>query len=83
MHCPITRKRSFQDESTALEALVNNHSRNFHDVEAGPRNIYACQHCGNWHFTSKGEVHPFLTDEENKSQMKADRLAWHWERKLR
>ena len=83
MHCPVTHKRSFQDEFMALEALMNNHAQNFHKRESGPINIYQCDHCGDWHFTSKGEIHPDLRKDETQLRIKTERLGAHWERKLR
>lgn len=83
MFCPVTRKRSFSDEALALNALLQNQSNNFHKEEAGPINIYECMHCHDWHFTSKGERHPDLDQSELSEMMSKERLANHWERKLR
>lgn len=76
-------KRLFESEAIALEALIQNHIVNTYNVGEGPRNVYLCNECGSWHFTSKGETHSFLDDEETMAKIKKERIASHWERKLK
>ena len=83
MHCPVTRKRSFESREIAEEALRHHHTRQFHADDQGPVNVYECDHCGQWHFTSKGPVHQLLQDASFKDHMKREREAFHWERRLR
>ncbi len=83
MHCPVTRKVCFDSEVIAEEALLSHHARQFHRNHSGPINIYQCEHCGSWHFTSKGEIHPKLRAPEQLAQLRKEREAFDWERKLR
>ena len=83
MFCPVSKKVSYPDEALALEALIQHHIRNFHDSGRGPVNIYQCDHCGDWHFTSKAERHPDLDSPEVMQRIQRERLGDHWERRLR
>jgi len=67
----------------ALEALIQNQIQNFHREGAGPINIYQCDHCGSWHFTSKGGIHPELQTPALKEKIRKERLGQYWERRLR
>lgn len=79
--CP-SGKRSFIDEELAFEALIQHHVINEYPSNQGPRNVYQCEDCGNWHFTSKGYKSP-LEDAEIQSRINKERLANRWERKLK
>lgn len=76
-------KKCFELESLALEALVQNHIINEYPRDEGPINIYECEKCGYWHFTSKGLKHTHLEDPEIQDRIKKERQANYWERKLR
>ena len=82
MFCPITKKVSYETEHIALEKLIQNHIRNFHQGQ-GPTNIYQCDHCSNWHFTSTGTKHPDLDSPKMKEEIKKEQLGDYWERRLR
>jgi hypothetical protein len=83
MFCSVTRKRSFDSEELALEALFQHHISQHHPDGRGPVNFYLCDHCSQWHFTSKGEPHFKLVSEEGKSRIKKEREGTYWERRLR
>lgn len=72
-------KRSFESEQLAEEALIQNHIRNEYRAGQGPINIYECDECGCWHFTSKGMKHDLFNDEEVIHRINAERRAFHWE----
>lgn len=78
-----SNKNSYETEDLAIEALLQNHIRNFHRTNGGPINIYTCRECGLYHFTSKGEINKALLDESNKKRIKKEQQADYWERKLR
>lgn len=82
MEC-VTGKRPYETEGMALEALIDIRGRNNYRANSGPINIYQCQDCGQWHFTSKGPVHPLLTSEETQKRISSQNEAEFWERKLR
>ena len=83
MNCHVTGKISFDSEVIAEEALLSHHARQFHQPGQGPTNIYQCDHCSCWHFTSKGEVHSALQSDDSRARLERERLGTHWERKLR
>ncbi len=78
-----TGKRCFETEAIAEEALIQNHIVNHYQGQEGPKTIYQCDECGNWHFTSRGQFHPLFEDEEVVDRIKRERLANSWERHLR
>lgn len=79
----ITGKRIFHSEELAKEALIQHHIINDYKHTTGPINVYSCQECGNWHFTSKGERNEIFEDEAMVEYIKRERRAWHWEKGLR
>ncbi len=79
----ISQKRFYDTEQLALDALIQYHIRNAFEKNQGPKNIYQCDNCGGWHFTSKGNYHTYLTDAEGKEYIKKERKAFYWEKKLR
>ena len=83
MFCSVSRKVSYASEALALEALIQHHIRQHHSPGKGPVNIYLCNHCGEWHFTSKGEHHPELQLPETQARIKKEREGLYWERRLR
>ena len=80
MKC-VTGKVCFDSRELAEEALIENHARYYRGTNSGPINVYECRDCGQYHFTSKGEVSDVLN--QKKGDINAQREANHWERKLR
>ncbi len=76
-------KRSFDTYDLAIEALIQHHIINEYRKGEGPINVYECNECGNWHFTSKGEVNPLFEDDATQRRIKNERRANYWERHLR
>ena len=79
----ISGKRLYADKQLAEEALIQHHIRNEFSNHQGPINVYQCEECGNWHFTSKGNKNILLDDEEVVKRIGKERLAFQWERKFR
>ncbi|MEO9966085.1 MAG: hypothetical protein ABJF11_09870 [Reichenbachiella sp.] len=77
----MTNKICYASKEIAEEALVENRSRHYHSENSGPINVYECRECGNYHFTSQGEISELI--KKNKSKIDANREANFWERKLR
>ncbi len=67
----------------AIEALIQWHIRNSPGGTDGPKNVYECEECGNWHLTSKGMNHSKLRDSEILEYIRKERRAFEWEQKLR
>ncbi|WP_420578471.1 hypothetical protein [Ekhidna sp.] len=76
-------KRSFDSHTLAEEALIQHHIRNDYQKGQGPLNVYECQECGNWHFTSQGPEHELFGDPEMVKRIESERRAFLWERRLR
>jgi len=74
-------KICYDSEAIAQEALIQNHARNNYAAGQGPINIYECDICGSYHFTSKGSPHPIL--EEEKDRIKKLREGYNWEDRFR
>ncbi len=76
-------KRCFETESIAVDSLIQHHIINDYPKGEGPINVYECEECGNWHYTSKGERNKILEDPETKAQIKKEHIANYWGRRLR
>lgn len=79
----VSGKKGYLTESDALNALVDQRGRFNYRSNSGPVNVYACDDCGEWHFTSKGEVHQLLQSADVQKRIADQREADFWERKLR
>ncbi len=79
----VTGKKVYENESIAIEALIQHHIMNEFGEKEGPINVYSCLECGNWHFTSKGPKNDIFEDVEVVQRIKKERLAFQWERKLK
>ncbi len=77
-----TGKRVYLTESLAEDALIDAHSRNDYSG-SGPVNIYRCEECGYYHFTSKGMMNEKLASQISNGKMKNQQEANRWMRKLR
>ncbi len=76
-------KRSFSSLELAEEALIQHHVRNDYKHGEGPINVYQCEYCNEWHFTSKGSKHDLFDDSEVQKRIETERRAFQWEQKLR
>ncbi len=79
----VTGKTCFDSMEIAEEALIQNRIRNYHVDGMGPINVYQCENCGSWHFTSKGEPSKLLSLKETKERIRKGGEAYYWERKLK
>ena len=73
-------KRSYLSEETAVTALLEVRSRFAMNSSV---TVYLCENCGQWHLTSRGQLHPKLAALLNSGEINRLREAEHWERKLR
>ena len=80
--CP-SGKRLFENQAIAEEALLQNHIMNDHRRGGGPINVYLCNDCGSWHFTSKGIRNGLLDDPEIIRKIESAKRAFEWERRLK
>ncbi len=77
MNCP---KRSYLSEELAITALLEVRGR--FEMNSSVT-VYCCEDCGQWHLTSKGDIHPQLKVFLQSGKINRQREAEYWERKLR
>lgn len=77
----VSGKKAFENRHLAEEALIEHMIRFNHTAGRGPVNIYECEDCGLFHFTSKGNPHPIL--EQKRDYIKRQQDARDWENRLR
>ncbi len=70
-------------EHQAELALIQARARFGIDLTKGPVNFYACNSCGTYHLTSKGEINSILEDPLVKDAIKKEHLAASWEDRFR
>jgi hypothetical protein len=78
-----TGKVSYDNKEIALEALVQNRTRHNYGEGSGPINIYQCEDCGSFHFTSRGPMNEALTSDENLARIRLGHQAGFWEDKFK
>jgi hypothetical protein len=66
-------------EDALLEAWIRNHYK----TGQGPVNVYSCDDCGNFHFTSKSAMNERLKGALDNGQIEKSRRAFDLENKLR
>ncbi|MFM7193717.1 MAG: hypothetical protein ACKOYP_02915 [Bacteroidota bacterium] len=76
-------KQLYPDEPTALVALLEVWGRTPFRAGEGPKTVYRCEDCGNWHFTSKGATHPELEAYMRSPEFLLKRKASDWEDRFR
>ncbi|MFH6982692.1 hypothetical protein [Marinoscillum sp. 108] len=79
----VTGKRQYDTQSQAEEALIETRGRFVFREGSGPIDVYQCDDCGYWHFTSKGTVSDLLKKADTKKQISDQQEAQFWERKFR
>lgn len=79
--CP-SNKIYYHHQEEAEEALIQNLGRSHYANGAGPVNIYQCDLCDGFHFTSKGVPHSMLQDPVVKARIARLRQASDWETKF-
>ncbi len=77
MSCP-THKRDYLSKQEAEEALIEHHIRFDFPPGQGPVNVYQCDFCEAWHFTSKGEKATILNDPKVKQRIERGKLGSKW-----
>ena len=79
----ISRKKSYHSQYMAEDALVDSWERNYYTTANAPVNVYQCTDCGDWHWTSKGEMNTRLAEEIRSNRLHKKREANDWERRFK
>jgi hypothetical protein len=75
--CP-THKKSFATELQAEDALISAWTTYNYSLPNAPIAVYRCDDCGEYHFTSKGEVNKRLSAMLSSGQIKKIKDADQW-----
>lgn len=78
-----TGKRVFVTEQLAEEALIAAHGFYSYAKGKGPVGVYACEECGHFHLTSKGEVNPRLAAALKSGDLRREQQASQWLHKVK
>lgn len=73
----------YLSQALAEDALLEIWIRNHYKAGQGPVNVYVCDDCGNFHFTSKGEMSARLKEALDNGQLEKNRRAFDLENKLK
>ncbi|QSE96069.1 hypothetical protein [Fulvivirga lutea] len=74
-----TGKNYYHNKDAAEEALIEHLGRNSYAKGTGPINVYLCEFCDGYHFTSKGEESELLHDPEVLRRIKKLRIQSEWD----
>lgn len=83
MQTCITGKRCYINLELAEEALVGAHIAYDYGKGGGPVNLYQCEDCGYYHFTSRGEMNERLKRMLHEGEIRRQKDANWWEERLR
>jgi hypothetical protein len=78
-----TGKVIYVTQTLAEDALIDAWGRNNYKIGSGPVNVYQCDDCGNFHFTSKGAMNDRLKKECDSGQIAKNQRAFDLERKFK
>ncbi|MGK7391157.1 MAG: hypothetical protein ACNS60_12450 [Candidatus Cyclobacteriaceae bacterium M2_1C_046] len=82
MKCP-TKKICFISKEVAEEELLANRAKYNYSSGTGPINVYKCDVCEYYHFTSKGEMNSRLLSKDSKKKIDRESEANYWLNKLK
>ncbi len=80
--CP-TGKVVYISPTLAEDALIEAWVRNNYRMGSGPVNVYQCDDCRNFHFTSKGNMNERLKKEWQDGSISRSQRVLDFERKLK
>lgn len=72
-------KRSYDSENLAVTALIEARIRFDNNTSC---TVYQCDDCGQWHLTSKGNMHQKLKEALENGNINKQKQAWQWEKKI-
>jgi hypothetical protein len=80
--CP-SGKKSYQSLSIAEDALVEAHVQFNYSKSQGPKGVYLCTDCGNYHLTSQGNLNDRLSKMMSDGSLTRLKEANQWMNKLK
>lgn len=83
MRTCVTGKRCFVTHELAEEALIGAHVNHSYNKGNGPIGVYACDECGQFHLTSKGEMNKRLAEMLKDGEIQKQKEVNWWEQKFR
>lgn len=75
-------KNFYHTIEEAEEALILHLGSHQYAQGTGPVNVYPCDFCEGYHFTSKGAAHPMLDNQKVKTRIAKLRQASDWENRF-
>jgi hypothetical protein len=83
MKCP-SNKVVYYSKDLAEDALIDAWGRNNYSTNSrAPITLYQCDDCGNFHFTSQGEMNERLKEQIQSGKIKKQQEANYWMGKLK
>jgi hypothetical protein len=79
----ISGKIKYRTQTLAEDALIEAWIQNDYHPGRGPVNVYQCDDCGEFHFTSKGPMNNKLANEMATKSFQLRKQASRWERKFK
>lgn len=74
----VSGKYRYPSQLLAEDALIELWSRNDYPAGRGPVSVYQCEDCGDFHFTSKGEMNPRLLEAIASKKISLQKEANKW-----
>jgi hypothetical protein len=74
----VSKKKMYLSQALAEDALIDAHVRFGFGSKDGPRSVYKCGDCGQFHLTSRGPTNARLAHDLDSGKIKRDREAGFW-----
>lgn len=79
----VTKKKMYQTESAAEDALIAAWETYDYKGSGGPVGVYFCDNCGTYHLTSKGEMNKRLAEAISSGSIQRQAEANRWSDKFK
>lgn len=79
----VSHKKIYLSLQAAEDALIEAWTKFEYRPGTGPISIYKCDDCGNYHFTSRGEMNERLKQHLEEGTIRRQREADYWIGKMK
>jgi ABC-type ATPase with predicted acetyltransferase domain len=79
----VTGKRVYHSEQLAEDALIEAHIHFEYRTGGGPKAVYRCEDCGDYHLTSRNPMNPRLAQSLASGTIKKQKEASRWQSKFK